>query len=222
MNVNKNTFSVPHTPKDVVCSKEALDAVNVKLSQRLSERNAVMVTHYYVSPDVQALTEANHGFIGDSLAMARFGLEHSASTLLVSGVRFMGESAKILSPEKTVIMPTLNAECSLDLGCPADQFADFVSEHEGRTVVVYANTSAKVKALADWVVTSSNALDIVSYLKDQGKPILWGPDRYLGRYIQKQTGADMVMWQGSCVVHEEFKAKGLRSEEHTSELQSHS
>ena len=117
----------------------------------------------------------------------------------------MGETAKILSPEKTILMPDLDATCSLDLGCPADEFAAFCDQHPDRTVVVYANTSAAVKARADWMVTSSIGLDIVKYLHDQGKKILWAPDRHLGSYIQKQTGADMLLWQGSCLVHDEFK-----------------
>ena len=119
----------------------------------------------------------------------------------------MGETAKILSPEKQVFMPTLQAECSLDLGCPPDAFAEFIQQHRDRTVVVYANTSARVKALADWVVTSSCALEIVSALIVQGK-ILWAPDQHLGRYIQAQTDADML-WSGACVVHEEFKTQAL-------------
>ena len=122
----------------------------------------------------------------------------------------MGETAKILSPEKSIFMPTLSAECSLDIGCPPDEFERFVRLNEDRTVVVYANTSAKVKALADWVVTSSCALEIVSALRDSGEKILWAPDQHLGRYIQKETGADMLLWRGACVVHEEFKAKGLK------------
>jgi quinolinate synthase len=121
----------------------------------------------------------------------------------------MGETAKILSPEKTVLMPDLDATCSLDLGCPADEFAAFCDTHPDRTVVVYANTSAAVKARADWMVTSSIGLDIVAHLHAQGKKILWAPDRHLGEYIQKQTGADMLLWQGSCLVHDEFKGVEL-------------
>ncbi len=141
--------------------------------------------------------------------MARFGARHKAKTLVVAGVRFMGETAKILSPDKQVLMPTLRAECSLDIGCPAREFAVFCDQYPGRTVVVYANTSAAVKARADWVVTSSCALDIIDDLDARGKTIVWGPDKYLGSYIRKKTGADMLLWQGSCIVHEEFKAKGI-------------
>jgi quinolinate synthase len=172
----------------------------------LKERNAVMVSHYYVHPDLQDLAEETGGIVSDSLEMARFGRDHSATTLVVSGVRFMGETSKILSPEKRVLMPDLDATCSLDLGCPIDEFSAFCDAHPDRTVVVYANTSAAVKARSDWLVTSSCALDIVRALKDKGHKILWAPDRHLGSYIQRETGADMVMWGGSCIVHDEFKA----------------
>ena len=141
--------------------------------------------------------------------MARFGRDHAAQTLVVAGVRFMGESAKILSPHKRVLMPDLDATCSLDLGCPADEFGAFCDAHPDRQVVVYANTSAAVKARADWMVTSSCALAIVQHLKEQDQKILWAPDRHLGRYIQDQTGADMLLWHGECIVHDEFKALEL-------------
>jgi quinolinate synthase len=121
----------------------------------------------------------------------------------------MGETAKILSPEKRVLMPDLDATCSLDLGCPADDFAAFCDAHPDRQVVVYANTSAAVKARADWMVTSSCALEIVADLHAKGQKILWAPDRHLGRYIQEQTGADMLMWNGACIVHDEFKGLEL-------------
>jgi quinolinate synthase len=177
----------------------------------LKEKNAVMVSHYYVNPDLQDLAEATGGIVSDSLEMARFGRDHAAQTLVVSGVRFMGETAKILSPEKRVLMPDLDATCSLDLGCPITEFNAFCDAHPDRTVVVYANTSAAVKARADWLVTSSCALDIVRALKDQGQKILWAPDRHLGNYIQRETGADMVLWNGACIVHDEFKAFELEA-----------
>ena len=176
-----------------------------KIRRLLKEKEAVLVAHYYVDADLQDLAEETGGCVSDSLEMARFGRDHPAKTLVVAGVRFMGETAKILSPEKTVLMPDLDATCSLDLGCPADEFAAFCDAHPDRTVVVYANTSAAVKARADWMVTSSIGLDIVAHLHAQGKKILWAPDRHLGSYIQKQTGADMLLWQGSCLVHDEFK-----------------
>lgn len=180
-----------------------------KIKVLLVERDAVIVAHYYTDPLIQALAEETGGIVSDSLEMARFGKQHPASTLMVAGVKFMGETAKILTPEKTVLMPTLEATCSLDIGCPVEEFTAFCDEHLDRTVVVYANTSAAVKARADWVVTSSIALDVVEHLDSEGKKILWAPDQHLGRYVQKQTGADMLLWDGSCIVHEEFKVRGL-------------
>jgi quinolinate synthase len=192
--------SVPAAP-----TAEERVALKDRIRRLLKEREAVLVAHYYVDADLQDLAEETGGCVSDSLEMARFGRDHPARTLVVAGVRFMGETAKILSPEKTILMPDLDATCSLDLGCPADEFAAFCDQHPDRTVVVYANTSAAVKARADWMVTSSIGLDIVRYLHEQGKKILWAPDRHLGAYIQKQTGADMLLWQGSCLVHDEFK-----------------
>ncbi|MDV7210437.1 quinolinate synthase NadA [Azotobacter beijerinckii] len=180
-----------------------------EITAELKRQNAVLVAHYYCDPVLQALAEETGGCVADSLEMARFGSQHSAQTLLVAGVRFMGETAKILNPEKRVLMPTLEATCSLDLGCPLEEFSAFCDQHPERTVVVYANTSAAVKARADWVVTSSCALEIVESLMDNGEKIIWAPDRHLGRYIQRETGADMLLWDGACIVHEEFKAKQL-------------
>jgi quinolinate synthase len=180
-----------------------------RASALLQRHDAVLVAHYYVDGDLQDLALATGGIVADSLEMARFGREHAARTLVVAGVRFMGESAKILSPRKRVLMPDLDATCSLDLGCPADEFGAFCDAHPDRQVVVYANTSAAVKARADWMVTSSCALAIVQHLKDRGQSILWAPDRHLGRYIQQQTGADMLLWNGECIVHDEFKALEL-------------
>lgn len=180
-----------------------------RIKQLLIERDAVLVAHYYTDPEVQALAEETGGFISDSLEMARYGRDASQKTLIVAGVRFMGETAKILSPEKTVLMPTLEATCSLDVGCPIDQFSAFCDAHPDHTVVVYANTSAAVKARADWVVTSSIALELVEHLDRSGKKIIWGPDRHLGAYIAKKTGAEMLMWDGECIVHDEFSAKAL-------------
>ena len=181
------------------------DLIN-KIKGLLKEKDAVLVAHYYTHADLQELAEETGGFVSDSLDMARFGKEHAASTLMVAGVRFMGETAKILTPEKRILMPTLKAECSLDLSCPIDEFSAFCDANPDRTVVVYANTSAAVKARADWVVTSSIATKVIQHLVDKGEKILWGPDRFLGDYIQKETGADMLLWQGSCIVHDEFKA----------------
>ena len=186
-------------------------ALKDRIRGLLKEQNAVLVSHFYVHPDLQDLAEETGGLVSDSLEMARFGRDHAATTLVVSGVRFMGETAKILSPEKRVLMPDPDANCSLDLGCPLDAFSAFCDAHPDRTVVVYANTSAAVKARSDWLVTSSCALDVVRALKDKGHQILWAPDRHLGGYIQRETGADMVMWGGSCIVHDEFKAFELQA-----------
>ena len=175
----------------------------------LAQKNAVLVAHYYTHPDLQELADSTGGTVADSLEMARFGSVQETDTLIVAGVRFMGETAKILNPEKRVLMPSLEAECSLDLGCPTDVFSEFCDQHPDRTVVVYANTSAAVKARADWVVTSSCAVRIISHLMDQDEKILWAPDRHLGHYLKRVTGADMVLWQGHCVVHDEFKSRKL-------------
>ena len=197
------------TKHPVELSDAEIADYKARIAVLLREKDAVLVAHYYTSPLVQALAEETGGFVSDSLQMARFGHDHPATTLVVAGVRFMGETAKILTPEKRVLMPTLEATCSLDVGCPADLFSAFCDQHPDRTVVVYANTSAAVKARSDWVVTSSIALDVVEYLSGRGEKILWAPDKYLGSWVQRQTGADMLLWEGSCIVHEEFKAKGI-------------
>ena len=184
-------------------------ALKDQIKARLERENAVIVAHYYTSPAVQSLAEETGGCVSDSLEMARFGHDHPATTLVVAGVKFMGETAKILTPDKRVLMPTLEATCSLDLGCPIEEFSAFCDEHPDRKVVVYANTSAAVKARADWVVTSSIALDVAEHLAEQGEKILWAPDQHLGNYVRNQTGADMIMWDGACIVHEEFKARGI-------------
>ena len=188
-------------------SRELVD----EIKRMLAEQDAVLVAHYYTAPELQDLADESGGHISDSLDMARFGHEHPAQTLVVAGVRFMGETAKILNPEKRVLMPDLEATCSLDIGCPADEFAKFCDAHPDRTVVVYANTSAAVKARADWVATSGISVKLVQHLSARGEKIIWAPDRYLGDYIQKATGADMLLWHAACVVHEEFKADVLRA-----------
>ncbi|MFT6264920.1 MAG: quinolinate synthase [Oleiphilaceae bacterium] len=194
-------------PKDIDAIKQL--ELKAKIKDLLKLKNAVLVAHYYTDHVIQSLAEETGGCVSDSLEMARFGRDHSAETLVVAGVKFMGETSKILSPEKRILMPTLEATCSLDIGCPVEEFSAFCDQYPDHTVVVYANTSAAVKARADWVVTSSIALEIVEYLDRKGEKILWGPDKHLGGYIQAQTGADMVMWNGSCIVHEEFKGQGI-------------
>ena len=203
------TAIYPFPPKPLPLSRDEKHFYREKIKRLLRERDAVMVAHYFTDPEIQELGEETGGCIADPLEMARFGARHSASTLLVAGVRFMGETAKILSPEKTILMPTLNAECSLDLGCPIEEFNAFCDAHPDRTVVVYANTSAAVKARADWVVTSSIAVELIEHLDSLGEKILWAPDRHLGRYVQRQTGADVLCWQGACIVHDEFKTQAL-------------
>ena len=190
------------------------DADDLKLLKKsikslLDEKNGVLISHYYVDKEIQELTEDLGGCVSDSLQMAKFGQNSEADLLVVSGVKFMGETSKILSPEKTILMPTLEATCSLDLGCPEEDFKKFCEEHPDREIVVYANTSAEVKALADWVVTSSIALEVVEHLHSQGKKIIWAPDKHLGKYIEDYTGADMILWDASCIVHDEFKYQGL-------------
>ena len=196
-------------PKDNSLSPEVKQQKFAQIAAELKKRNAVLVAHYYCDPEVQELAELTGGCVSDSLEMARFGRDHPATTLVVAGVKFMGETSKILSPEKTVLMPTLEATCSLDLGCPVDEFSEFCDQHPDHTVVVYANTSAAVKARADWVVTSSCAVEIIEHLDSLGEKIIWAPDQHLGRYIQKKTGAEMLLWDGACIVHEEFRARGI-------------
>ncbi|WP_106373757.1 quinolinate synthase NadA [Vreelandella songnenensis] len=196
----------PYCPTRIPAEDQARVA---DIKALLEANNAVLVAHYYTDDAIQQLAEETGGCVADSLEMARFGARHEATTLVVAGVRFMGETAKILSPEKRVLMPTLEATCSLDIGCPEAAFSAFCDAHPDRTVVVYANTSAAVKARADWVVTSSIAVEVIEHLQAKGEKILWAPDKHLGGYIQKKTGADMLLWDGACIVHEEFKAKGI-------------
>lgn len=196
-------------------SEEPLDAADrdrlvLRIKTALREQNAVLVAHYYTAPALQRLAEETGGCVADSLGMARFGNTTDAEILVVCGVRFMAETAKILNPEKQVLAADDKAECSLDIGCPADAFADFCDQHPDRTVIVYANTSAAVKARADWVVTSGSAVDIVRHLAERGEKLIWAPDKYLGSYIRQQTGADMLLWDATCIVHEEFKGEALR------------
>ena len=193
-----------------ILSDDERDALKARIKALMKQQDAVLVAHYYTSADLQDLAEETGGCVSDSLEMARFGHAHPAKTLIVAGVKFMGETAKILNPEKRVIMPDLGADCSLDLACPADAFAAFCDAHPDRLSVVYANTSAAVKARADWVVTSGIAVKIIKHLHQQGHKLLWAPDRHLGDYVQRISGADMLLWEGSCVVHEAFKAEALK------------
>ena len=200
--------------------KESLNKTNspankedlfASITNNLIKNNTSIVSHYYVDPLIQEITEKTGGFVGDSLEMAKYGSQCDSNNLVVCGVKFMAETAKILSPEKNIFVPTLESTCSLDLGCPAPELKAFKDKHPDRVLVVYANTSAEVKAMSDWVVTSSIAKEIIEDLHLEGKKILWAPDKYLGSYLQKETGADMILWDSACVVHEEFKADGIRN-----------
>ena len=201
-------------PEKLPLSKQENADYESKIIALLAEKNAALVAHYYTHPLLQALADKTLGCVADSLEMARFGSNSPAGTLMVCGVKFMGETAKILSPEKTVLLPTLEATCSLDIGCPIEKFSAFCDQHPEHKVVVYANTSAEVKARADWVVTSAIAVDVVEHLLDQGEKIIWAPDKHLGRYIQNKLGAegdDILLWDGACIVHEEVKLKALEN-----------
>lgn len=196
------------SPKyDIKTKKQKIELIK----QLLKEKDAKIIAHYYTHEDIQEIAELTDGNVSDSLEMAKFGQNQSSKTLIVAGVKFMGETAKILNPEKKILMPTLEAECSLDLNCPAEELKKYSNKYPDREIVVYANTSAEVKALADWVVTSSIAVKLVNYLRKKNKKIIWAPDKYLGDYIQKKTNADMKIWNASCIVHEEFKAEALKN-----------
>ena len=176
-------------------STDLFDAIG-ELKRR---RNAVILAHYYQDADIQDVADV----LGDSLALARAGQKSKAEVIVLCGVHFMAETAKILSPEKRVLLPDLKAGCSLAEGCPADAFARFKAAHPGHVVVTYINTTAAVKALSDYVCTSSNAKAVIESIP-AGTPIIFGHDKNLGRYLAEQTGRDLVLWQGTCVVHETF------------------
>ena len=163
------------------------------------EKNAIILAHYYQESDIQDIAD----FVGDSLALAQWAAKTTADIIVLCGVHFMGETAKILSPEKRVFIPDMKAGCSLADSCPADEFEKFIEEHPGHTVLSYVNTTAAVKALTDIVVTSTNAKQIVDSLPEEEK-IIFGPDKNLGDYINKLTGRNMLLWEGVCHVHEQF------------------
>mgnify|MGYP001457432700 FL=1 len=183
----------------------------ISIKQLLSKNNAKIIAHYYVDEQVQRLAEDTGGFVGDSLEMARYGSKQKETILIVAGVKFMGETAKILNPDKKVLMLDIEATCSLDTGCDYAEFKEFCDTHNDREVVVYANTSAKVKSISDWVVTSSIAVPLIEHLTSLGKKLIWAPDKYLGNYVIDTTGADMLLWDGSCIVHEEYKTIELKN-----------
>jgi quinolinate synthase len=170
------------------------------------ERNAVVLAHFYQESDVQDVAD----FIGDSLQLAQAAAKTRADVICFAGVHFMAETAKILNPSRTVVLPDLEAGCSLASGCPADRFAAWISKYPGAVVVSYINCSAEVKALSDYIVTSSNAEKIISHI-DPSKTILFAPDKNLGRYLERRTGRKMMLWQGSCIVHETFSLRKILS-----------
>lgn len=183
-------------PKDIDLKKEIL--------KFCEEKNAIILAHYYTDSSIQSIAH----FVGDSLALARKAAKTNADVIVMCGVHFMGETCKILCPDKKVLVPDLNATCSLAESCPAEEFADFCKQHPDYTVVSYVNTSAAVKAVTDIVVTSGNALQIVgSFPKDE--KLIFGPDRNLGRYINQKTGRNMLLWDGACHVHERFSAENI-------------
>lgn len=179
-------------------------AIVSEISRLKHEKNALIMAHYYTLPEIQEIAD----FIGDSLALARRAAETDASIIVMCGVHFMGETAKILCPDKKVLVPDTEAGCSLADSCPADEFAKFVSEHPGHTVISYVNTTAAVKALTDIVVTSGNARKVVESFPQEEK-IIFGPDHNLGEYINSVTGRNMLLWNGACHVHDRFSLQGI-------------
>ena len=175
-----------------------------EINRLRKEKNAVIMAHYYTVPEIQDIAD----FVGDSLALAQQAAKTDADIIVLCGVHFMGETAKIICPDKKVLVPDMNAGCSLADSCPADKFAEFVNSHPDHTVISYVNTSAAVKALTDIVVTSSNARKIVDQLPKDEK-IIFGPDRNLGNYINSVTGRNMLLWDGACHVHEQFSVEKL-------------
>lgn len=170
-----------------------------KIIQLKAKKNAVILAHYYQRPEIQEVAD----YVGDSLGLSQTAAETDADIIVFAGVHFMAETAKILNPTKKVVLPDLNAGCSLADSCPPDRFGNFVASHPNHTVITYINCSAEIKAMSDLVCTSSNALKMVNSVAED-KPIIFAPDKNLGKYIIKQTGREMLLWDGSCVVHEAF------------------
>ncbi len=178
--------------------------IQEKINKLRKEKNAVILAHYYQESEIQDIAD----YVGDSLGLSQQAAKTDADIIVFAGVHFMAETAKILSPDKTVVLPDLEAGCSLADSCPAESFREFVKAHPDHIVITYVNCSAEVKALTDIVCTSSNALKIVKSIPED-KPIIFAPDRNLGKYIISQTGRDMLLWDGSCVVHEAFSLEKL-------------
>jgi quinolinate synthase len=205
------TSAPPHTSlgpeNDLSRRLQTIDPdldLEAEIARLKQEMNAVILAHYYQDAEIQDL--ADH--VGDSLALAQAAARTTADVIVFCGVHFMAETAKILNPGKLVLLPDLDAGCSLADRCPADVYADWLTQYPGHTVINYINSSAAVKALSDIIVTSSNAVEIVRQLPPD-EPIVFGPDRHLGRWVEKQTGRAMVLWPGFCIVHEQFNARRL-------------
>lgn len=179
-------------------------SVEDRIARLKEEKNAVILAHYYQDDDIQDIAD----FIGDSLDLSRKAAASEADIIVFCGVRFMADVAKIVNPSRKVLLPDMAAGCSLEDSCPPDEFAAFKEKHPGHTVLTYINSSAEVKALSDIIVTSSNAEKIIASLPADEK-IIFGPDRFLGGYLAKKTGRDMVLWHGSCIVHEQFSEQEL-------------
>ena len=180
------------------------DALVAAIERLKRDRNAIVLAHYYQEPEIQDIAD----FIGDSLELSRKAASTDADVIVFCGVHFMAETAKILSPEKTVVLPDLDAGCSLADDCPADAFADFRAKHPDHVVVSYINCTAAVKAQSDLICTSSNAVDLVQQLPTD-RPVLFAPDQNLGRWVQRQSGRELTLWQGRCIVHETFSEEAL-------------
>ena len=176
----------------------------LEIKKLKEEKNAIILAHYYQTGDIQDIAD----FVGDSLALSQKAASNSADIILFAGVKFMAETAKILAPQKKVLLPDLNAGCSLANSCKAEDFEKFLSENPGRTVISYVNTTAEIKAMSDIICTSSNAVQIVESLPPEEK-IIFAPDRNLGNYILNKTGRDMIIWNGTCHVHEEFSLEAI-------------
>ncbi|WP_413325448.1 quinolinate synthase NadA [Synechococcus sp. MIT S9503] len=179
-------------------------ALLAAINQLRQERNAVILAHYYQEPEIQDIAD----FIGDSLELSRKAANTDADVIVFCGVHFMAETAKILSPEKTVVLPDIDAGCSLADDCPADEFASFRERHPDHLVVTYINCTAAVKAQSDLICTSSNAVDLVRQLPEE-QPVLFAPDRNLGRWVERQSGRELTLWPGRCFVHETFSEEAL-------------
>lgn len=198
MQTNEQSIGYRNVPvPEGIDLKEAIDRLR-------KEKNAVILAHYYQTGDIQDIAD----FVGDSLALAQWAAKTTADIIVMCGVHFMGETAKILCPDKKVLVPDLNAGCSLADSCPAPEFEEFVKQHPGYTVISYVNTTAAVKAVTDIVVTSTNARQIVESLPADEK-IIFGPDRNLGNYINSLTGRQMLLWDGACHVHEQFSLEKI-------------